>query len=144
VKPSPLILATSVVFVGTIAVLGVAIERQLAPSALPPVAGSGRPTTCFKESDGATKGLAVRTNDLPGTLAFSFSTGRSEYGVAELGYCFYTPAGAPNAQPIKCRGGTLRIAALDPSRALAGSYSFELENGRTMALQFTAPYCPSS
>lgn len=34
-KPSLPILVTSVVFVGTIAVLGVAIERQVAPAPLP-------------------------------------------------------------------------------------------------------------
>jgi hypothetical protein len=154
-KPPLSILTASAVFVGTIAVLGVAIERQRAPSDL--LTGPASWATCFNDSDPKSRELgvwtyeghadwrnaraAIRTN-FPGTFAFSFPPGRPEYKASDLGYCFYMQPGAPDAPPIKCRTGELRITAVDVPRMVTGSYSFELENGQRRALQFSAPYCP--
>ena len=155
-KPSPLILVTAVVFVGTIGVLGVAIERQKSPTFPETFKGPPALATCFHEGSPERKELDVWTYEghakwqearaatganSPGTFAFSFPPGRPEYTVPDLGYCFYVRPGAQDAPPVKCRAGELRITALESARLLSGSYSFELENGQRRTLRFSAPYC---
>jgi hypothetical protein len=153
-KPSVPILITSAVFVTTIGVLGVAIERQRAPSDLLTAPASS--ATCFNGGGPDSKELGVWTYEghtdwrnaraatsFPGTLIISFPPGQAEYKASELGNCFYRRPGAPEAPPIRCRSGELRITALDAPRMLTGSYSLELEDGQRRALQFSAPYCPA-
>jgi hypothetical protein len=113
--------------------------------------------TCFNDSDPAKKILGVWTyeghadwqsaraairKNFPGTLAFSFVPGRSEYKVPDLRYCFYMPPKKPGSAFVKCRSGSLRVTRVDVPTVLAGTYSFELENGERKASTFSAPYCP--
>ena len=114
-------------------------------------------TTCFDDSGGPGAPLGVWTYEgyadwksaraavrtvFPGTLAFSFFPGRSDYSVPDLSYCFYMRRGDPTAPPIRCQSGVLHVLSLSESRELVGKYSFELQNGERKELEFTATYCP--
>jgi hypothetical protein len=116
--------------------------------------------TCFNDSD-PTRGLGVwtyegyddwkaaravvRKDHIPGGLVFSFHPGRSEYTVADLGYCYYMLPGDPRktGRFPRCRDGKFIVSEIKARDVLVGRYDFTLTNGQRRSLSFRASYCPA-